>query len=362
MLIPMIRWVLVAAASSGGILPYIGALYPLKNIVAESEIATGVVETTDLQSRTSVVRITKALKGTCPYTHVRMNLAATWSPWQRDEAARHLVPGTTVVVFDGILPAQAAAKGEKRKALLYANRFFLKFAVKSEGSPANERYDFEQIEIMLNRTFNGTVEELDGLILAALSGRQTLPAPDPRIPHIRKEDVLALPAPGTKIPEDRLPAPFRRIGAPSFRVPENPAEFAPGLRFEYYEGAWKEVPDFSLLTPIVSGVTPRFEPSERRREKDVGLRFTGFLDVPQDGTYVFTTSSPGPHRIFLGKAELVVRVEKVPVDAGIDLKAGRHAITVLFVDGGRGGNLKVWWAGPGLAKQPIPATALFHAP
>ncbi len=350
-----------AAALIGGFLPYIENLFPLQNVVAESDVVTGVVERLDLQGKTCIVKITKPLKGKPPYAQIRMDLSKGWNPWERDAILKHLVPGAPVVVFDGIRTGQAAPSADKRKALIFVNRFFMKFSGKRESSPEKEVWEFEQIEIMLNRTFNGTAEELSAVVLGSLTGKQKAPAPDLRIPHIKKEDVSALPPPGAKVAEAQLPPPFRR-SAPPPRAAENPAKAAPGLRFEYYEGTWKEVPDFAALPPALKGVTPQFEPSERRRDKNIGFRFTGFLEVPKDGTYTFSMASPGAHRIFFGKTELSLLVEKHVVDAAIDLKAGRHAITVCFADGGAGGNLKVSWEGPGLGKQPVPAAALYHAP
>jgi hypothetical protein len=301
----------LAAALIGGFLPYIENLYPLQNVVSESDVAAGVVERLDLQGKTCLVKIAKPLKGRPPYVQIRMDLAKGWNPWERDAILRHLVPGAAVVVFDGIRTGQAAPSADKRKALVFVNRFFMKFSGKREERPEKEVWEFEQIEIMLNR----------------------------------KEDVAALPPPGAKVSEAQLPPPFRRSPPPP-RAPENPAKVAPGLRFEYYEGAWKEVPDFAALQPALRGVTPQFEPAERRRDRNIAFRFTGFLEVPRDGTYIFSMASPGAHRIFFGKAELSLLVEKHVVDAAIDLKAGRHAISVAFADGGAGGNVKVSWEGP----------------
>ena len=68
------------------------------------------------------------------------------------------------------------------------------------------------MEVRCNRTFNGTAEELSTIVAAALSGKQKAPAPDDRIPQIKKEDVLALPLPGAKVVEAKLPPPFRKGG------------------------------------------------------------------------------------------------------------------------------------------------------
>lgn len=357
----MIRIGLCAALFGGGFLPYIEALYPLQNVLSESDVVVGVVERNDGASKTCIVRVTKALKGKPPCTHVRMNLSRG-AEWEREAALRHLVVGAPVVIFDGIRTGQVAPTPGKRKALIYASRFFMKFSGDREASPEKEVWSFEQIEIMLNRTFNGPADELSALVTGSLTGKQKAPPPDARIPHIKKEDVEVLPLPGVKVADAKLPAPFRRGGAVALRAPENPAKVVPGLRFEYYEGSWKDVPDFSTLPPVLKGAATSFEPPERRRAQGVGLRFTGYLEVPRDGTYVFSATSPAAHRVWFGKSELVLIVQKHSVDAAIDLKAGRHAFSVAFVDGGSGGNLKLTWEGPGVSKQPVPASAFTYAP
>lgn len=46
----------------------------------------------------------------------------------------------------------------------------------------------------------------------------------------------------------------------------------------------------------------------------------------------------------------------------IALKAGRHAITLLYFQGGGAASLEVLWEGPDLPRQKVPAAALTHTP
>jgi signal transduction histidine kinase len=77
-------------------------------------------------------------------------------------------------------------------------------------------------------------------------------------------------------------------------------EPAPGLHAECYEGYWERVPDFDLLRPATSGIATNLTPGFRSRDELVGLRYTGFFDVPSNGTYTFIVSSDDGALLFIG--------------------------------------------------------------
>jgi signal transduction histidine kinase len=81
----------------------------------------------------------------------------------------------------------------------------------------------------------------------------------------------------------------------------------PGLRAEAYEGSWEEVPNFDLLRPVKTGTTPNFALAFRPRDELVGIRFTGYLEVPKDGTYTFSLSSDDGALLFAGHPEPTVQ-------------------------------------------------------
>lgn len=149
------------------------------------------------------------------------------------------------------------------------------------------------------------------------------------------------------------------------RNPENPASTAAGLDYRYYEGTgWSVLPDFNALTAIKSGTTANFDLSVRNRDDNFGMSFTGFVDVPTDGTYTFYTSSDDGSKLFIGTTEVVNNdgLHAAQERSGsIGLKAGKHALRVVFFEAAGGEVLSVSYAGPGITKQAIPATALSRA-
>jgi signal transduction histidine kinase len=82
--------------------------------------------------------------------------------------------------------------------------------------------------------------------------------------------------------------------------------FLPGLRAECYEGSWEVIPDFNLLRPVKTGVVTNFDLSIRSREERIGVRFSGFLEVPRDGRYQFSTWSDDGSMVFLGDQAISV--------------------------------------------------------
>ncbi|MEZ0485807.1 PA14 domain-containing protein [Fibrella aquatica] len=149
----------------------------------------------------------------------------------------------------------------------------------------------------------------------------------------------------------------------TLRDPENPANAVAGLDYSYYEGSWGMVPNFGALTPVRSATVAVPDVSPRSREDDFGLQFRGFVNVPTDGVYTFFTNSDDGSKLFIGTTEVVNNDGGHPEQersGTIGLKAGRHAITIPYFEGGGGQTLSVSYSGPGLSKRVIPASAYFR--
>lgn len=147
-----------------------------------------------------------------------------------------------------------------------------------------------------------------------------------------------------------------------------PPTTTPGLAAAIYDGAFDVLPDFDAITPTETVVTSTFDISARAPTSDVGdafaYRFDGFLEVPADGAWTFTTTSDDGSRVWIDGA-LVVDNDglhgPVEVSGEVALSAGPHAIRVGFFENSGGAMLSVEWSGPGRAREPIPADVLSHA-
>jgi glucose/arabinose dehydrogenase len=148
----------------------------------------------------------------------------------------------------------------------------------------------------------------------------------------------------------------------ALRAADNPANTVAGLDYAYYEGSnWSVLPDFATLTAVASGTTTDFSLAPRLRNDNFAFRYTGYVTVPTDGVYTFYTSSDDGSQLFIGSTLVVNNDGLHPTQersGQIGLRAGVHAITVTFFERTGEQVLGVSYAGPGIAKTAVPATAL----
>ncbi|MBD0258837.1 MAG: T9SS type A sorting domain-containing protein [Cytophagales bacterium] len=147
------------------------------------------------------------------------------------------------------------------------------------------------------------------------------------------------------------------------RSPENPVSTVGGLKYEYYEGTWDNLPHFSALTPVKTGSLANFSLTPRNRSDHLAFRFTGYVQVPTNGLYTFYTSSDDGSRLYIGST-LVVNNDGLHAtrerSGTIRLRAGTHALTVTYFEKTGSEGLNVSYAGPGITKRAIPSGALFR--
>jgi mono/diheme cytochrome c family protein len=163
-------------------------------------------------------------------------------------------------------------------------------------------------------------------------------------------------------PQEAMSLATFAIGLPP-READDPGETQAGLSYECFEGSWSKVPNFDSIKPYAAGAVDRFDLKAAKRDENYGMRFRGYVEVPQDGTYTFSTFSDDGSVLWLGKT-LVVNNDGIhatqSASGSIPLKKGKHAMTVGFIQGGGGAELSVTWEGPGVKNGPIPAKALSH--
>jgi alpha-mannosidase len=149
----------------------------------------------------------------------------------------------------------------------------------------------------------------------------------------------------------------------TLRKPENPEGVVSGVAYECFEGKWRKLAEMEGAAPAKTGVADKFDTTPRTRDTNFGLRFNGYLDVPRDGIYTFYLGSDDGSRLLIGSAVVIDNdgLHGNEERTGqIALAAGRHAVTVLYFQGGGNHDLEVSHAGPDLPKQQIPPSALFR--
>ena len=142
----------------------------------------------------------------------------------------------------------------------------------------------------------------------------------------------------------------------NLRDAENPANAVTGLDYQYYEGSWSSMPNFDALPVVKTGSVNQPTLAVRNREENYGVRYRGYVSVPTDGVYTFYTTSDDGSKLLIGSTEVVNNDGTHPEQersGTIGLKAGVHALSILFFQGGGGQALTVSYSGPGVGKQLI---------
>jgi len=148
-----------------------------------------------------------------------------------------------------------------------------------------------------------------------------------------------------------------RLPLQLFRRPD------PGLAVERYEGGWQTLDQLEGREPVSRGECSTFDLAERSRDEHAALVFRGFLEVPADGIYEFSTSSDDGSRLWVHGACVVENdglhgmVERSGV---IGFAQGFHPLRVEWFNATGGRGLEVRWSGPGFAKGASPASGLFR--
>ncbi len=144
---------------------------------------------------------------------------------------------------------------------------------------------------------------------------------------------------------------------------KNVSNLKTGLNYRYFEGDWNQLPDFDKLKPRKTGNISDFDFAPRTQEEHFGFEYTGYLNIPSDGSYRFYLSSDDGSRLYIN-GELVVDNDglhgMVEKEGWVALAKGHHSIKVTFFEKGGGDGLEVSWKGPGVGKVNVPASALFR--
>jgi predicted alpha-1,2-mannosidase len=140
-------------------------------------------------------------------------------------------------------------------------------------------------------------------------------------------------------------------------------EVETGLTYKYTHGIYRMVNDFLDVSPIKTGFVPHFTIEPREKDQFFSFDYEGYINIPEEGEYTFYLATNDGGRLYIDDHMLINNDGLHPiveVNKAISLKAGLHPISVkYFQEGGRNG-LLVSWEGPGIEKQEIPASVLFH--
>ncbi len=128
------------------------------------------------------------------------------------------------------------------------------------------------------------------------------------------------------------------------------------VRYAYYKGNWQNLPDFSQLTPVKSGLIKQISLDEKNAPFDYAFLFEACLMVPETNIYQFFITSDDGSKLFIDDVELINNdgihgaVEK---SKSVALAKGLHNISVQYFQQAGGDVLKIDWKPAGKPRVPV---------
>lgn len=131
------------------------------------------------------------------------------------------------------------------------------------------------------------------------------------------------------------------------------------VRYAFYDGMAKKMPEFEELTPDQEGTAPGgrlIDMAPFRGKGDFSVRFKGTLIVPEDGDYTFYQQSDGGSRVSVDGKMLINRGMKAGDAAAevfsktVNLTKGEHQLTYDYYDFDKDEQVLLAWEGPGVPK------------
>lgn len=111
---------------------------------------------------------------------------------------------------------------------------------------------------------------------------------------------------GPALPRQKIPdSALFRVGVDKASGASN---WVHGLDFKCCEASGEVLPDFNSLPALKTGTVDNFDLRVITRPEHVGVRFTGFLQIPRTGLYTFYTTSDDGSQLFVGEPSLQLKV------------------------------------------------------
>lgn len=141
-----------------------------------------------------------------------------------------------------------------------------------------------------------------------------------------------------------------------------------GLFYQYYNGSFTQLPDFTTLTPAKTGNTPGIDLSVRTQNDNFAFMWQGYIKVPTTSTYTFETCSDDGSKVYINMPYSYSATPTVSNDflhgttcqtGSIALVAGvQYPITITFFEATGGEAMEFYWRNTsGLARQLVPTSA-----
>jgi len=140
-----------------------------------------------------------------------------------------------------------------------------------------------------------------------------------------------------------------------------------GLKYDYFTGTlFQQVQDLELIKPINSGIFEGSISSEKwksKTERYIGLKFDGYIYIPETANYTISTLSDDGSKLFIDN-ELVVNNDGIhwlnEAYGAVKLEKGFHKINISYFDQIGGTTLSCFMQQEGKEKEEISASQLYY--
>ncbi|WP_433834218.1 family 20 glycosylhydrolase [Flavobacterium anhuiense] len=139
-----------------------------------------------------------------------------------------------------------------------------------------------------------------------------------------------------------------------------------GLKYKYYIGSFSQVQDLELSKPKNSGILEGEISAEKwktKLERYIGLKFDGYIFIPETGNYTFSTLSDDGSTLFIDN-ELIVNNDGIhwanEAYGAVKLEKGFHKLNISYFDLTGGTILNCFIQQEGKEKQEISASQLYY--
>lgn len=136
-----------------------------------------------------------------------------------------------------------------------------------------------------------------------------------------------------------------------------------GLQYAYYEGEWNQLPDFSTMKALHSGVAETIGTEMKKREKQFGMVFSGYLKITQTNIYTWFLSSDDGSCLLIDDQVVIANdglhgMEDKTVE--LPLAEGLHTFKLCYFQQEGGSGLQLHWQPLGAARSAIDKQYFIH--
>jgi hypothetical protein len=137
-----------------------------------------------------------------------------------------------------------------------------------------------------------------------------------------------------------------------------------GIAFNYFEGEWEKLPDFSTLQPNKKGISQQVNLTEiGHREDNFSMVLEGFVEIPKTGLYTFYLQSDDGSKLYLnGKLLIDHDGDHSSIDktGQAILQDGKHALRIEYFEKSGSQELQAGIIDPILGSKPFSPFQLSH--